>query len=246
MIEKAKEIYKKIVGNKLLKNKKVVITSLVLLILLYKLIFSGGIGIFDNREKIVSKGGEYEENIGVENEEGKGRDFSSKEDGSKKDNADLEEISVYVSGEVSSPGVIKLKNGSRLDDAIKKLGGLTKDADANRINLAMRLEDAGHYIIPKKGENIQVQQDMNASGLQYQDNNSGSTTQSNNSDGKIDINTADEKKLEEIPGVGPATAKKIVDYRNREGKFKDVEDLKNVTGIGDKKFENMKEYVVAR
>lgn len=214
-----------------------VITSLILLILLYKLIFSGGIGIFDNREKIVSKGGEYEENIGVENEEGKGRDFSSKEDGSKKDNADLKEISVYVSGEVSSPGVIKLENGSRLDDAIKKLGGLTKDADANRINLAMRLEDAGHYIIPKKGEKIQVQQDINASGSQYQDNNS---------DGKIDINTADEKKLEEIPGVGPATAKKIVDYRNREGKFKDIEDLKNVTGIGDKKFENMKGYVVAR
>lgn len=63
------------------------------------------------------------------------------------------------------------------------------------------------------------------------------------SDGKININTADEKSMESIPGVGPATAKKIVDYRTKQGKFASIEDIKNVSGIGDKKFESMKDFI---
>ena len=216
-------------------KKKIIITSIILLFLLYKLFISQGIGLFDRREKIEDNNIKYEESM----------DKNEKSLLEKKSNAkesEPKEISVYISGEISSPGVVKLPNGSRLDDAIKKLGGLSKDADTNRINLALKLEDSSHYIIPKKGENLQVDNGQTQSSL-----NTSQTSSSNNGNNsnKIDINSADEKKLQEIPGVGPSTSKKIIDYRNKEGKFKDIEDLKNISGIGEKKFENMKDSIVA-
>ena len=142
------------------------------------------------------------------------------------------EITIYISGEVKEPGVVTLKNDKRLADAVKLVGGVTEDADLNNVNLAVKLEDEMHYIIPKKGESISNSQ-----------NNVIPNNNTNNQNGKININTATIQELDQIPGVGEATANKILTYRDEVGKFKSIEEIKNVSGIGEKKYENMKEFI---
>lgn len=229
-----------------LDKKKLIITGLILLFLLYKIIFSGPIGILDKREKIddpVTSASSYSSDKEEKNEAIKGgkKDniVSSKEEKN-------ETITVYITGAVANPGVISLDNNMRLDDALKKLGGTTKDADINRINLAMKLEDSQHYIIPYIGqEDDPSQKDMQASNNSSDSAGSldNSSSASNSQNSKININSADESQLETISGVGPSTAQKIVDYREKEGKFSSIEDIKNVSGIGDKKFESMKDSI---
>ena len=142
------------------------------------------------------------------------------------------EITVFVSGEVNKPGVVTLKEGERLAVAVEKLGGTTKKADLNNINLAMKVKDEEHYIIPKYGD---IKREKN--------NKEESITEKDNSNDKeesqkININTASIEELDKLPGVGEATANKIVNHRKENGDFKNIEEIKNVNGIGDKKFEN--------
>ncbi|WAW14262.1 helix-hairpin-helix domain-containing protein [Peptostreptococcus equinus] len=149
-------------------------------------------------------------------------------------------ITVYISGAVSSPGVISVYSNMCLDEVIKKLGGFSKDADIERINLAMKLEDGQHYIIPRKGDPIPNQDtslnvNTNSNMINNQDKSSNNR--------KININTASKEELDSIPGVGPSTADKILEYRKEKGRFNKIEDLKNISGIGDKKFEKMKNNV---
>lgn len=141
---------------------------------------------------------------------------------------------VYVSGAVKTPQVVKMKNGDRLIDAVEKCGGMAKDADTNAINLALLLKDEGHYIIPKIGENI-----INASSS----NISSADNTSSNNNTLININTADKNALESLPSVGEKTAERIIQYREKNGQFKSIEDLKNVSGIGDKKYEQIKDMI---
>ena len=160
----------------------------------------------------------------------------------------VKEITVYISGQVAKEGVVTLSSDKRLADAVEKLGGLTKNADTNNINLAMKLEDEKHYIIPKEGEVIQNNSDSsqvtsNKDNNNQANNSSNNATQSDSQGSKININTADLKQLDDIPGVGEATANKILSYRDENGEFKSIEEIKNVNGIGDKKFENMKELI---
>ncbi|WP_437130183.1 helix-hairpin-helix domain-containing protein [Peptostreptococcus russellii] len=229
-----------------LDKKKLIITSLILLFLLYKIIFSGPIGILDRREKIddpVTSASSYSSDKEEKNEAIK----DGKKDNIVSSNEEKNEtITVYITGAVANPGVISLDSNMRLDDALKKLGGTTKDADINRINLAMKLEDSQHYIIPYIGqEDDPSQKDMQASNNSSDSAGSlaNSSSASNSQDSKININSADESQLETISGVGPSTAKKIIDYREKEGKFSSIEDIKNVSGIGDKKFESMKDSI---
>lgn len=147
------------------------------------------------------------------------------------------EITVFVSGEVNKPGVVTLKEGERLAVAVEKLGGTTKKADLNNINLAMKVKDEEHYIIPKYGD---IKREKN--------NKEESITEKDNSNDKeesqkININTASIDELDKLPGVGEATANKIVNHRKENGDFKNIEEIKNVNGIGDKKFENMKDLI---
>lgn len=251
---------------KCLDRKKLIITSLVAIFFIYKLVFVGGLGFFD-------RGNPISDDLGASagtNTRGNDRFLSNKRgsysgsDSNGQDNSgnivSLDggqdkaknkngKIVVYISGAVSSPGVISIGVDKRLVDAIKMVGGLAKDADINRINLAMNLEDSQHYIIPYKGQDIEADKALSpgqgGSGSQVSGSQIGQG-QANNQEtnsGKININMADEKSLESIPGVGPATAKKIVDYRTKQGKFNAIEDIKNVSGIGDKKFESMKDFI---
>ena len=143
-------------------------------------------------------------------------------------------ILVHVSGCVKNDGVVKLKENSRINDAIEAAGGLTNEADLTNINLAYILEDGEKIYIPKKGEELE--------------NNSIASTISSDtsSTNKININKAGQGELETIPGIGPSTALKIIDYREKNGKFSSIEDIKNVSGIGDAKFENMKDFICVK
>jgi competence protein ComEA len=142
-------------------------------------------------------------------------------------------IKVYIAGQVKYPGVIELLEGSRLSEAVELAGGLLEDADLLRINLALRVKDEGMYIIPKIGEEIPVPVGVESAVTQYQ-----------GEDGKININTADKGLLETLPGIGPSRAQGIIEHRERHGAFETIDEIKDVTGIGDKIFEGLKDFIV--
>lgn len=168
---------------------------------------------------------------------------TEKSDDTSKQNS---EIAVYISGEVKKPQVVKMKTGDRLVDAVEKCGGMTKDADLNAINLALLLKDEAHYIIPKIGDTSIVSQQnyVNQSSTDDKSINSiSSVDTSNSSKSTININTADKTALMSLPSIGEKTAQKIIDYRENNGKFQTKEELKNVTGIGDKKYSQLEEFI---
>ena len=113
-------------------------------------------------------------------------------------------------------------------------GGLTTNADTTTINQAEKIEDGQKIVIPSKSEG-QTQGEEGGSG------SSGSGQSKTN--GKVNINTADSTALQEIPGIGPSKADKIINYRNSNGKFKSIDEITNVSGIGQKTFESIKEYL---
>ena len=119
--------------------------------------------------------------------------------------------------------------GSRVDDAIKAAGGATANVDFEKLNLAYELSDGEKVYIPS-----------------IFDEETEYTIGSDVKNTKVNINKATASELETINGVGPALAEKIVAYRNENGRFSSVEDLKNVSGIGEKKFESIKDEVVVK
>jgi competence protein ComEA len=152
---------------------------------------------------------------------------------------EAEKIVVHVAGAVKNPGVYTLEQGKRVKDAIEVAGGHLPEADILRLNLAQKLHDEDKLYVPKIGETPEQSEPESPS---Y-----GATVGvSSKSDGKIDINTAGETELTQLPGIGPVTAQKIIEYRKNNGLFKTIEDIKNVSGIGDKKFEQIKDKIKVR
>ncbi len=141
-----------------------------------------------------------------------------------------ENYAVYVCGAVKNPGVVLLNPSSRVGDAINSCGGLLPNANAETINLAEAIKD---------GMQIKVQyRNMNP---ESEGMGQGTTLSGKGESdyGKININTANIEELTKIPGVGKATAQRIIDYRTQNGPFGDIEDLKKIKGIGKAKFEKM-------
>ena len=152
----------------------------------------------------------YEENSDV-------NEITNEEDVEEEEN-----IIVHITGEIKYPGVLVLKQGDRVVDAIEAAGGETDDADLDRLNLAQMLNDGDKIYIPNKNEENDI------------DNITSEES------GPININTATLEELIKLPGIGEATANKIIEYRKQNGKFKTIEELKNVPGIGNSKFESIK------
>lgn len=162
------------------------------------------------------------------------------EDNTVEENKIISTIKVYVTGEVNNPGVVELSGGARIEDAINLSGGVTQLANLNNVNLAYILEDGQKLYIPNVND-----KDVNIDYISN-DNGEGIIENEKEKNGKININTNNINELMELPGVGEALAQRIINYRNENGKFKNIDDLKNVSGIGEKKFENLKEYIVVK
>lgn len=145
-------------------------------------------------------------------------------------------ILVYVSGAVAIPEVYALPAGSIVRDAVLAAGGLTSEADPDRINLAQRLNDGDHVHIPRVGEA--------ASAPATEETASESTAATPTPSGPININTATQEELEWLPGIGPALAARIIAYREAHGPFTSPEQIQNVSGIGPAKYADIKALIV--
>ena len=143
------------------------------------------------------------------------------------------QVIVDVKGAVKYPGVYELTDADRVVDAITLAGGYTDGANATLINHAQKLQDEMVIYIPLQGEEPPpaIQQF------------SGGTSSTQTDASKVNINVADETQLVTLPGIGPAKAKAIIAHRDEKGKFQSIEGLKDVTGIGDKTFEQLKDLI---
>ncbi|MCM3021792.1 helix-hairpin-helix domain-containing protein [Heyndrickxia ginsengihumi] len=166
-------------------------------------------------------------------------DESNTADQSATENQD---IYVDVKGAVNNPGVYKLSGNERVQDAIQDAGGFKKDADQNQVNLAQKVQDEMVVYVPEVGEN-QLPTVNSASSSSAAEQGESSLQSSNN---LVNINTADETELQTLTGIGPSKAAAIIEYREKNGFFKKVEDLKNVSGIGDKTFEKIQSSITVQ
>lgn len=140
-----------------------------------------------------------------------------------------EKIAVYISGEVKNPGVYYIEEESRVVDLVEMCGGFTEDADISDINLAEKLNDAEKIDVPK----LVVEE-----ASEGEDN----IVLENKNNGLVNINTATKEELKELKGIGDTLADNIIEYR-KQTKFETIEDILNVNGIGNSKFEVIREYI---
>lgn len=155
---------------------------------------------------------------------------------------ETEKIAVHIIGEVNKPGIIYLEEGARINDAIEEAGGETKEADLAQVNLAYVLQDGQKIYIPNKKEKITtyIIQESGNNGVVEENSN---TNESKGENEKVNINTASQSELDGLPGIGDSIAQRIIDYREQNGNFKSIEELKEVKGIGKAKFEEIKDRV---
>ena len=150
------------------------------------------------------------------------------------------EIVVHIAGAVQTEGIVFLEEGDRVSNAIEKAGGTTQEADMSQVNLAYELEDGEKIYIPKKGEEVEMQQEET---ITTETKEEKPTTSKTNSQSKTNINKATQEELENLPGIGPSTASKIIEHREKNGKFKEIEDIKDVSGIGEAKFNSIRDLI---
>ncbi|HEY4662972.1 MAG TPA: helix-hairpin-helix domain-containing protein [Candidatus Humimicrobiaceae bacterium] len=173
-----------------------------------------------------------------ENKENSSGENSSQDMESDNDSGNLPQIintiKAYICGEVRNPGVYEIENGARIIDLLKIAGGQTENSCLEIINLAQVVIDGQRIYIPSReeiGDNDSLFFTEDSEDYGFSDN------------GPVNINTADSKELETLPGIGPVIANNIIEYRSRNGSFKKKEELKNVTGIGEKKYEEIEKLV---
>ncbi|WP_171910709.1 helix-hairpin-helix domain-containing protein [Rossellomorea aquimaris] len=142
-----------------------------------------------------------------------------------------ESVYVDVKGEVKKPGLYEVKKGERLKSVIDRAGGFTAKADSKLINLAIKVTDEMLIYVPGEGEA--------AAQVPFIQENAASPGE----DGKINLNEASQEDFETLPGIGPAKAAAFVQYRDENGPFTRIEDIKDISGIGDKTFEKLKELI---
>jgi competence protein ComEA len=137
---------------------------------------------------------------------------------------------VHVAGAVRSPGVYRLRDGERVQDAVRRAGGARAGADLNAINLAAKVADGQQVVVPRRG----------AAGAVPVDAGAGSGAAGGPPQAPVSLNSATAEQLDTLDGVGPATAQKILEYRQQHGGFRSVDDLAQISGIGPKKLEALR------
>lgn len=212
-------------------NKKIILLSIII-------IFIIGIYYLFIRDRDYLESGSNINILNTNEEEGIENKISITEDKGK--------IVIYVAGAVKNEGIYELDENSRIADCIEIAGGLTDDANIKDINLAYVLEDGMKIYIPKNNEKNDVKDDTSIY-VSKENGNTGTNTSTskntNSQSSKININTATQTELETLPGIGPSIATKIINYRNENGKFTNIEDIKKVRGIGDSKYAQIKDFI---
>ena len=172
----------------------------------------------------------------------------------------ISKIKVDIKGEINAPGVYELNKGERVNDLINKAGGITKNGDTSIINLSKKLEDEMLVIIYSKNEVIKLKTNNKETPkdicpkinnacpekqLETINNQKAENTKSNEkiTDSKISINKATKEQLQSLTGIGETKAEAIIKYRIENGDFKKIEDIKNVSGIGESAFEKIKDQI---
>ncbi|SHE73448.1 competence protein ComEA [Atopostipes suicloacalis DSM 15692] len=210
-----------------------------LIILLISLILGLIISLFflapSFRGKEINQGTDLIEELMNEDEE----DILSEESEASTDKEEqiaesLKEIIVDIKGQVKVPGVYHMEEGSRIIDVIEKAGGLLDESETTAVNFAQLLSDQMVIYVPKIGEDIPVE-----STISQEIAEGGEQEQS-----KININEADKEALMTLNGIGDSKAENILAYREENGLFKSIEDIKNVSGIGEATFNNLKDSIV--
>ncbi|KMK75930.1 helix-hairpin-helix domain-containing protein [Alkalihalobacillus pseudalcaliphilus] len=152
-----------------------------------------------------------------------------------KEQEDLLEVVVDIKGAVKIPGIYVMEQGDRIHEVIEKAGGLSDEADDLQVNLASLLEDEMVIYIPfQSDEDNQAEVIAQLAASQDQD------------EVLINLNTATQVELERLPGVGPSKATQIITYRDEHGKFTDIQELTNVSGFGEKSFEQLKDLITVK
>ncbi len=170
------------------------------------------------------------------------------------DKAAPTEVVVHVVGAVKAPGIVHLPSTARVDDAIKAAGGTTSDSDTESINLAAKLIDGSQIKLPRKGkpEEVAAVAETYKSGSNdaylatppaSAPSKSSARSGGKHPSGPVSLNTGSSSQLQTLPGVGPSTAQKILQYRMEHGGFSSVEELMAVKGIGPKKMKAMHKYL---
>ena len=210
------------------KKDKIIFAGVIFLAFLFANILSNdGVKNFFNKSD--------DEIVMTDQEQAKIEGEPSKEENI--DDLSINDKKVYISGEIINSGVYDIKDGDRLDDLVKRAGGFTEKADLDSINLAMRLEDQMKIYIPNIDENQNISAANTNLGIGAVD-----SSKSESLDKKINLNLASKEELMSLPNIGEKRAQAIIDYR-QENKFEKIEDIKNVSGIGDKYFEAMKDLI---
>lgn len=208
--------------NNLKNNKKIIIILLVIIIGIIIYFIYNNFYFEDTGTDMVNDILIKEDNIVEEN--------------SVTESKESNKVIVHITGEINNPGIIELESGDRIFNAIEKAGGTTKNADTSKINLAQVVEDGMKINVPNINDKEIVTEETVST-----------VSNSNNIQQKkqsiVNINSASQAELETLPGIGPSIASKIVNYRKEKGNFSKIEDIKNVSGIGEAKFEKIKKYI---
>ncbi|PAE23045.1 MULTISPECIES: helix-hairpin-helix domain-containing protein [Bacillaceae] len=170
---------------------------------------------------------EIEQSISLNEEEGK------ETAGDMQAEQVMQTMKADIKGAVKKPGVYEAKEGERVIDLLEKAGGLTEKADSTKINFALKITDEMVIYVPEEGEILEEAR-AGAGNVEVKGQQDS---------GKVNLNGADETELQTLPGIGPSKAAAIIEHRDTNGPYKDIEDLKLISGIGDKTFEKLKEHI---
>ena len=237
-----KEKFKKIITKiKKIDKDYVIIGVIVIAVIIFMIINLGKIREFENKDN--DKITNVESSINTDDDKSE-ENKEQKDDNSKEQIVNGGGIFVHIDGYINNPGVYEIKENDRIKTLIDKAGGFKEGYSIKNINLAAKLSDGDKIYIPSVSEeknsenNNNINTNLSGKGQNVKTDRNNVSIMKNNS--KININTANISELKQITGFGEGAANKIVDYRENVGKFKKIEDIKEVKGIGDAKYESLK------